>query len=86
MTTPPKTPADPQNPKSKPHGTTRDQINEMESEGQARTAGQPAPGDHSRATVPDEVPGDTRAADIVGPTGEEMPEAAHDEVDDEPHS
>jgi hypothetical protein len=28
-----------------------------------------------------EVPGDTEAPDIVGRTGEEMPEVAHDEVD-----
>ena len=28
-----------------------------------------------------DVPGDTGAADIVGPTGEEMPVAGHDEVD-----
>lgn len=35
--------ADPKTPKSKPHATTKDQINEMESEGQAQTQGQPAP-------------------------------------------
>jgi hypothetical protein len=29
----------------------------------------------------DDVPGDTGAADIVGPTGEEMPVASHDEVE-----
>lgn len=29
-----------------------------------------------------EVPGDTDAADIVGRSGEEMPEVAHDEVED----
>ena len=29
----------------------------------------------------DEIPGDTDAADIVGRTGEEMPEVAHDEPD-----
>jgi hypothetical protein len=28
-----------------------------------------------------DVPGDTGAADIVGPTGEEMPVAGHDDVD-----
>jgi hypothetical protein len=28
-----------------------------------------------------DVPGDTGAPDIVGPTGEEMPVAGHDEVD-----
>lgn len=31
-----------------------------------------------------ETPGDTDAADIVGRTGEEMPEVAHDEMDDLP--
>ena len=31
-----------------------------------------------------EVPGDTNAPDIVGPTGEEMPVQEHDEVDDRP--
>lgn len=31
--------ADPKNPASKPHGTTTDQITEMESEGQAQTPG-----------------------------------------------
>ncbi len=30
-----------------------------------------------------EVPGDTDAADIVGRTGEEMPEVAHDDGDGE---
>jgi hypothetical protein len=30
----------------------------------------------------DEIPGDTDAADIVGRTGEEMPEVAHDEIED----
>ena len=30
-----------------------------------------------------EIPGDTDAPDIVGPTGEEMPEVAHDSVDGE---
>jgi hypothetical protein len=29
-----------------------------------------------------EVPGDTGAADIVAPTGEEMPVASHDDVGD----
>ena len=37
-----------------------------------------------------ETPGDTDAADIVGRTGEEMPEVAHDDVpehrDDPPQS
>ena len=32
--------ADPQTPASKPHGTTTDQVKEMESEGQAQTQGQ----------------------------------------------
>jgi hypothetical protein len=32
-------------------------------------------------TTPDvEVPGDTGAPDIVGPTGEEMPRQEHDDV------
>lgn len=31
-----------------------------------------------------DVPGDTGAADIVGPTGEEMPVASHDQVGDGP--
>ena len=86
MNTAPETPDDPQNPASKPHGTTTDQINEMESEGQARTPGQPAPVDHVGIVPGLEVPGDTNAPDIVGRTGEEMPHATHDEVDDEPHS
>lgn len=30
-----------------------------------------------------ETPGDTGAADIVGPTGEQMPRKSHDGVDDE---
>jgi hypothetical protein len=33
------TPLDTTNPASKPHGTTKDQINEMESEGQAQAPG-----------------------------------------------
>ena len=33
--------ADPKTPASKPHGTTTDQVKEMESEGQAQTQGQP---------------------------------------------
>ena len=32
---------DPKTPASKPHGTTADQVKEMESEGQAQTHGQP---------------------------------------------
>jgi len=31
---------DPRNPASKPHGTTKDQISNMEGEGQAQTPGQ----------------------------------------------
>lgn len=31
-----------------------------------------------------EVPGDTGAADLVAPTGEEMPVATHDEVGNQP--
>ncbi len=38
---PPPTPKPPvQNPASQPHGTTQDQVNEMESEGQATKQGQ----------------------------------------------
>lgn len=33
--------ADPRTPAGKPHGTTTDQVREMESEGQAQTQGQP---------------------------------------------
>ena len=41
---------------------------------------------HRHQNEPDdqkEIPGDTDAADIVGRTGEEMPEVAHDSVDGE---
>ncbi len=31
-----------------------------------------------------EIPGDTNAPDIVGPTGEEMPVATHDGIDTPP--
>ena len=33
--------ADPKNPATKPHGTTEDQVKEMESEGQAQTQAKP---------------------------------------------
>ena len=33
--------ADPRNPATKPHGTTEDQVKEMESEGQAQTQAKP---------------------------------------------
>ncbi len=36
-------PLDPANPASKPHGTTNDQISEMEGEGQAQAPGQDPP-------------------------------------------
>jgi len=36
-------PLDPTNPASKPHGTTKDQISEMEGEGQAQAPGQEPP-------------------------------------------
>ena len=36
---------DPKNPASKPHGTTKDQISNMEGEGQAQTPGQEPPVD-----------------------------------------
>jgi hypothetical protein len=41
--------------------------------------------DHRNQNGPDEgteLPGDTDAADIVGRTGEEMPEVAHDDGPD----
>ncbi len=38
-----KKPMDPTNPASKPHGTTKDQIDEMEGEGQAQAPGQEPP-------------------------------------------
>ncbi len=41
-----------QNPASQPHGTTQDQINEMESEGQATKQGQ-SPNPSPRAQKPD---------------------------------
>ena len=33
--------ADPRNPATKPHGTTEDQVKEMENEGQAQTQAKP---------------------------------------------
>ena len=36
---------DPKNPASKPYGTTRDQVANMEGEGQAQTPGQEPPAD-----------------------------------------
>ena len=39
--------------------------------------------DHKVHDQGTEVPGDTDAADIVGRTGEEMPEVAHDDGDGE---
>jgi hypothetical protein len=36
-------PKDPTNPASKPHGTTKDQVTEMEGEGQAQVTGQEPP-------------------------------------------
>ena len=95
--------SDPKTPETKPHGTTADQVKEMESEGQAQTQGQPvespsadqmqgAPGPVA-TPGPDEaindragqakdasveVPGDTGSADIVGRTGEQMPQQSHD--------
>lgn len=75
--------ADPTTPASKPHGTTTDQVREMESEGQAQTQGQPATPDPDEATPgegdEDIAPGDTGAADIVGRTGEQMPRPRHDD-------
>lgn len=74
--------ADPTTPASKPHGTTTDQVREMESEGQAQTQGQPVTPDPDEATpsegAEDIAPGDT---DIVGRTGEQMPRPSHDGVE-----
>ena len=36
--------ADPRNPATKPHGTTEDQVKEMENEGQAQTQAKPEDG------------------------------------------
>ena len=77
--------ADPTTPASKPHGTTDDQVREMENEGQAQAQGAPGPvatPDPDEAT-PREVPGDTGSGDtgsgdIVGRTGEQMPRQSHD--------
>ncbi len=41
-----------QNPASQPHGTTQDQVNEMESEGQATKPGQRPPSSPSPQTTP----------------------------------
>ena len=46
------------------------------------------PKDHRNQNEPPdgrEVPGDAHAADIVGRTGEEMPEVAHDDGDGDEH-
>jgi hypothetical protein len=46
-----------QNPASQPHGTTQDQVNEMESEGQATKQGQspnPSPPSTQPAPMPDQ--------------------------------
>jgi hypothetical protein len=40
---PPADPTPAENPTTQPHGTTQDQVAEMESEGQAPKPGQPAP-------------------------------------------
>ena len=66
--------ADPKTPASKPHGTTTDQVKEMESEGQAQTQGRPVEteADTDRSATDDptgqskgsnvEVPGSHRGA------------------------
>ena len=41
---------DPTNPASKPYGTTRDQVANMEAEGQAQTPGQEPPADINEKT------------------------------------
>lgn len=88
--------ADPTTPASKPHGTTTDQVREMENEGQAQTQGRPVTPDPDEATPgggdqdidtagteadTEQVPGDTGSADIVGRTGEQMPRQSHDGQD-----
>jgi hypothetical protein len=49
---------DPRNPASKPHGTTKDQISNMEGEGQAQTPGQEPPVDINEQ--PGKGPGKTK--------------------------
>lgn len=116
---------DPKKSETKPHGTTDDQITEMESEGQAQAPAETstgrvespsadqmegAPGSAakdqeidtagteadiefnkqsaaSQVTDPEtqdpivEEPGDTDSADIVDPTGEQMPLKSHDGIE-----
>jgi len=56
-TPPPPTPKPPvQNPASQPHGTTQDQVNEMESEGQATKQGQ-SPNPSPPGTEATQMPG-----------------------------
>ena len=57
------TPLDPKTPASKPHGTTKDQVNEMESEGQAQTSGQPVPVESPSADRMQGAPGPAATPD-----------------------
>ena len=57
------TPIDPKTPAGKPHGTTSDQVNEMESEGQALTPGQPAPVESPSADQMQGAPGPVATPD-----------------------
>lgn len=58
---PPATAPPVQNPASQPHGTTQDQVNEMESEGQATKQGQ----------NPNPSPSGTRATPMPGQNADE---------------
>ena len=64
--------ADPQNPDTKPHGTTEDQVKEMESEGQAAT---------SQATPEDAVesPSADQAQGAAGPVRSELDKTMSDQ-------
>jgi hypothetical protein len=50
------TATDPKNPATKPHGTTEDQVKEMENEGQAATS-QATPGDAVESPSADQTQG-----------------------------
>lgn len=63
------TPIDPKTPASKPHGTTKDQVNDMESEGQAQTPGQPAPVESPSADQMQGAPGPVATPDEATPRG-----------------
>jgi hypothetical protein len=55
--------ADPKTPATKPHGTTTDQIAEMESEGQAQTQAKPAPVESPSADSLQGAPGPVASPD-----------------------